>query len=350
MEETVQKKRRIMTVMQAVCKTPPSGAKKKAAPSKADKPNEAAQETEDSEGLLGTTLSEIDRLIAGVVLGKETDDAVVPEILASKMKNIEETSSESKTFDLRHLGGQEPTEEDISELEEFAIAGGYQPRSILFSGVDKVILGCIPDCAGAKIVNTLSKSIDFPKLESGLSSYRKQHITDSLVYSNFKVHILLLFFNSLLLSILRHAQSYVPFVLWQIFLLSKALKLQQEGEDRKIEFVITGLENKIEDLENLLKEKYARLIDRGGSAEARPLNKKKDTQIAEQNKRLEQLGNEFEKSKSTLRDDLNWLGREAEDLKVKVKVKAEKNMKLSEALRSLRDTCFSFVTRCSSRL
>jgi transcriptional antiterminator len=133
-------------------------------------------------------------------------------------------------------------------------------------------------------------------------------------------------------------------------LLSKALKLQQEGEDRKIEFVITGLENKIEDLENLLKEKYARLIDRGGSAEARPLNKKKDTQIAEQNKRLEQLGNEFEKSKSTLRDDLNWLGREAEDLKVKVKVKAEKNMKLSEALRSLRDTCFSFVTRCSSRL
>jgi hypothetical protein len=38
-------------------------------------------------------------------------------------------------------------------------------------------------------------------------------------------------------------------------LLSKALRLQQEGEDRKNEFIITGLEEKVEDLEKLLKEK-----------------------------------------------------------------------------------------------
>jgi hypothetical protein len=36
---------------------------------------------------------------------------------------------------------------------------------VLFGGVDEEILGCIPDRAGAKIVNTLSTNIGFPKLE-----------------------------------------------------------------------------------------------------------------------------------------------------------------------------------------
>jgi hypothetical protein len=60
-------------------------------------------------------------------------------------------------------------------LREFAIAGGYQPRSILFGGVDEKILRCIPDRAGAKVVNNLTKTIGFTKLESDLSNYRKQH-------------------------------------------------------------------------------------------------------------------------------------------------------------------------------
>ena len=72
-------------------------------------------------------------------------------------------------------------------MREFAISGGYQPRSFLFGGTDEEILGCIPDRARAKIVNTLSRTIGFPKLERDLSDYRKQHITRSLVYSNFKV-------------------------------------------------------------------------------------------------------------------------------------------------------------------
>jgi hypothetical protein len=42
---------------------------------------------------------------------------------------------------------------------------GYQPGSMLFSGVDEEIMGCIRDRAGAKIISTLSKSIGFPKLE-----------------------------------------------------------------------------------------------------------------------------------------------------------------------------------------
>lgn len=37
-------------------------------------------------------------------------------------------------------------------------------------------------------------------------------------------------------------------------------------------------------------------------------------------------------------------------VKLKVKIEAEKNFKLSEALKNLQDMCFGFVTRCSSQL
>jgi hypothetical protein len=53
---------------------------------------------------------------------------------------------------------------------------------VLFGGVDEEIQGCIPDRVGAKIVNTLSKSIGFPKLERDLSNNRRQHITG--IYSS----------------------------------------------------------------------------------------------------------------------------------------------------------------------
>jgi hypothetical protein len=72
-------------------------------------------------------------------------------------------------------------------LKEFAMSGGYQPGSVLFGGVDEEILGCIPDRARAKIVSTLAKSIGFQKLERDIINYRRQHITVSLFYSNFKV-------------------------------------------------------------------------------------------------------------------------------------------------------------------
>jgi hypothetical protein len=109
--------------------------------------------------------------------------AAVPD----KGKKIEGAPSEEKDFDLRHLGGQELSEEDASELKEFAMRCGYQPVSIIFVGVDEEILGCIRDRAGAKIVGTLSKSVEFPKLETDISCYRRQHIVGSLFYSNFKV-------------------------------------------------------------------------------------------------------------------------------------------------------------------
>jgi hypothetical protein len=134
---------------------------------------------------LATTMSEIDRLISDVVA--EKDIAAAP---SDKGKIIEDASSEDKDFDLRHLAGQLLSEEDKSELKEFAISFGYQPGSILFAGVDEETLECIRDRAGAKIISTLSKSVGFPKLEKDISCCRRQHTIGSLFYSNFKVRLL----------------------------------------------------------------------------------------------------------------------------------------------------------------
>jgi hypothetical protein len=65
---------------------------------------------------------------------------------------------------------------------------------MLFSRIDEGALGCIRDRVGAKIIDTLSKSVGFPKLEADISGYRRQHIVDSLFYSNFKVKFSLLRF------------------------------------------------------------------------------------------------------------------------------------------------------------
>jgi hypothetical protein len=124
---------------------------------------------------------------------KNTEGAIAAKTSTSKEKRTEEASSEDRGFDLHHLGGQQLSEEDISELKEFAISGGFHPCSILFGGTDEEILGCIRDRAGAKIVSTLSKSIGFLKLEKGISCYRRQHVIGNLFCSNFKVKLLYYF-------------------------------------------------------------------------------------------------------------------------------------------------------------
>ena len=65
---------------------------------------------------------------------------------------------------------------------------GYQPGALLFGGVDDEKLGCVWDHTRAKVIGTLSKSIGFPKHETDISRYRRQHIVGRLFYSNFKVN------------------------------------------------------------------------------------------------------------------------------------------------------------------
>jgi hypothetical protein len=177
MEEMgARKKRHMMNILQAIEQTPPLASTDKTAKST---DAEVAVATEGKD--LTTTMSKIERIISDVVAKKE----VASEVL-DKGKKDEEISLEEANFDLRHLGGQQLSEEDMAELKEFNINCGYQPGSMLFGRVDEKVLGCIRDRAGAKIISTLSKSIGFTKLEKGISCYMWRNRPN---YSNLSVQV-----------------------------------------------------------------------------------------------------------------------------------------------------------------
>jgi hypothetical protein len=188
-----QKKRRIVTVMQAIERTPPSASTSKITPiASAEATVEANTSAEAAATAkaanLESTLSGIDKMLLNIAA--EETGAAVEEVMATvpdKGKKIADAASEEKDFDLRNLVGQELSEAKKKELQEYGISYGYQPGAVLFGGIDEEALRCIRDRTGAKIIGTLSKSVGFPKLKADISGYRRQHIVGSLFYSNFKV-------------------------------------------------------------------------------------------------------------------------------------------------------------------
>jgi hypothetical protein len=174
----VQKKRRIVTVMQVIERTPPSASASKITPvasakvvAEAKTSAEAAAATEAAN--LESTLSRIDKMLLNMAAEETlaaTDKAMAT--MPRKGKKVADTASEEIDFDLRNLVGQELSEAEKKELKEYGISYGYQPRATLFGGIDEGALGCIRDRAGAKIIGTLSKSVGFPKLEADISGYR----------------------------------------------------------------------------------------------------------------------------------------------------------------------------------
>jgi hypothetical protein len=179
-------------VTEVIERTPPTDSASKApvvestTATKAVPAEAAAATTEDVH--LESTISNIDKILLDmptkeVVAATEEAVATVPE----KGKKIAEDASEEEIFNFQNLVGQELTKDEKEELKEYDISCGYQPGALLFGGVDDEKLGCVRDQTGAKVIGTLSKSIGFPKLETDISRYRRQHLVGSLFYSNFKV-------------------------------------------------------------------------------------------------------------------------------------------------------------------
>jgi hypothetical protein len=144
---------------------------------------EAAEDTN-----LEGTFSDIDKMILN--MAAEEAATAAEETLApvpSKEKEVAEETSEEKDFNFQNIFGQKLSTAEKEELRDYAISCGYQPGALLFGGVAEESLGCLRHRIGVKVVSTLSKSVGFLKLEADLSRYRRQHIADSLFYSNFKV-------------------------------------------------------------------------------------------------------------------------------------------------------------------
>jgi hypothetical protein len=197
------KKRRIGSVMQAIEKTPPSTSVSKIAPTASTEAtaetNTSAEAAAATEAInlsteatnLDATLFGIDKLLLD--MGTEETVAAAEHIMApvpDKGKKIVEATSAEEGFELQNMIGQELSESEKKELQEYDISCGYQPGRMLFGGINEEALGCVHDRIEAKVIGTLSKSVGFPKLEADISSYRRQHIVGSLFYSNFKVRFL----------------------------------------------------------------------------------------------------------------------------------------------------------------
>jgi chromosome segregation ATPase len=113
-------------------------------------------------------------------------------------------------------------------------------------------------------------------------------------------------------------------------LLSKALRMQQDLEDKKNEIIIEGLGNKIKDYEASLEKKDFLLQAMEGSlAEAQAEN-------ARLNEELLQKSESFEQDRK--------------DFQTKYEAEADKNTKLQQSLKELRDMCLDFGSRCVQRL
>jgi chromosome segregation ATPase len=113
-------------------------------------------------------------------------------------------------------------------------------------------------------------------------------------------------------------------------LLSKALRMQQDLEDKKNEIIIEGLENKIKDYEASLDRKdFLLQATEGSLAEAQAEN-------ARLNKELLQKSESF--------------NQERKDLQTKYEAEADKNTKLQQTLKELQNICLNFGNRCVQRL
>jgi hypothetical protein len=191
------KKRRIITVTEAIEKTPPPASVSKARAVESTTATEAApaEAATAEDANLESTLSDIDKILLD--MAAEEAATAAEETMATvprKEKEIAEDTSEEEDFNFQNLIGQELSKVEKKELRDYAISCGYQLGALLFGGIDGESLGCLRDKIRVKVIDTLSKSIGFPKLETDISHYRRQHIVGSLFYSNFKVKTFLQLF------------------------------------------------------------------------------------------------------------------------------------------------------------
>jgi DNA repair exonuclease SbcCD ATPase subunit len=120
-------------------------------------------------------------------------------------------------------------------------------------------------------------------------------------------------------------------------LLSKALKMQQDSEDRKHEVIVKGLEEKIKELETSLEEKTILL-------------RTAESSLAESQSQNTKLSEELNEARTILDESSPRFDQETKELKTRVKAETEKNTKLYESIKDLQNKCVDFTTRCANRL
>jgi predicted RNase H-like nuclease (RuvC/YqgF family) len=116
----------------------------------------------------------------------------------------------------------------------------------------------------------------------------------------------------------------------QSLLLSKALQMQQDLEDKKNEIIIEGLESKIKEYEASLEKKdFLIQAVEGSLAEAQSENTRLNEELLQKSESFEQ---------------------ERKNLQAKYEAEAADNTKLKQYLEELRNMCLEFGSRCVQQL
>jgi hypothetical protein len=129
--------------MQAIERMPPSASTSKITPiasaeaiAEANTSSEAAAAAEAAN--LESTLSGIDKMLLDMAAEETATTAEkVMATVPNKGKEIADAASEEKDFNIRKLVGQELSEAEKKELQEYGISCGYQPGAMLFGGIDE---------------------------------------------------------------------------------------------------------------------------------------------------------------------------------------------------------------------
>jgi hypothetical protein len=120
-------------------------------------------------------------------------------------------------------------------------------------------------------------------------------------------------------------------------LLSKALRMQQDLEDKKNEIIIEGLENKIKDYKASLEKKDFLLQATEGSL----------VELQTKNARLPE---ELLEAQEILKKNSQCFEQEKQEPQAKCKAEADNNTKLHESLKELQIKCLEFGSSCVQRL
>jgi hypothetical protein len=163
------KKRRIITIIEAIEETPssvstPKTAAAEVAPAEASTSEAAAAEATNLEN----TLTDIDEMILNMAeeetaAATEETPAAVPKkekelaedaskernfnfqniIGPKKEKELAEDASKERNFNFQNIIGQELSKAEKVELRDYAISCRYKLGVLLFGGIDEESLGCL---------------------------------------------------------------------------------------------------------------------------------------------------------------------------------------------------------------
>jgi hypothetical protein len=124
----------------------------------------------------------------------ETEPATVEEGVAEQIasKKVEavatEASKESTDYVIRHASGKGLSQEEKLEALHYAQKLKYPKGALVFNGsTEEDFLYCLPDNKEISVCREIGRSIEFPKLEDGLSILSKDELADSLAYNSIKV-------------------------------------------------------------------------------------------------------------------------------------------------------------------